>query len=45
MMWLQSVMHSLQIHTPGPATTFATSRCDFPQNEHLTSASPVTLPA
>ncbi len=45
MMWLQSVMHSLQIHTPGPATTFATCRYDFPQNEHVTSGSPVTLRA
>src|SRR5262249_41795900 len=35
MMSLQSPMHSSQMYTVGPAMSFFTSFCDFPQKEHL----------
>src|SRR5919112_4630740 len=30
---LQRSMHSSQMYTPGPAISFLTCRCDFPQKE------------
>src|ERR1700722_4512543 len=36
MMSLHRSMHSSQMYTPGPAISFLTCFCDFPQNEHLT---------
>ncbi len=35
MMSLQSPMHSSQMYTVGPAMSFFTSFCDFPQKEQL----------
>src|SRR3954468_18509323 len=34
MISLQRSMHSSQMYTPGPAISFLTCRCDFPQKEH-----------
>src|SRR6478672_9639779 len=36
MMSLHRSMHSSQMYTPGPAISFLTCFCDFPQNEHFT---------
>src|SRR4051795_8895667 len=33
MISLQRSMHSSQMYTPGPAISFLTCRCDFPQKE------------
>src|SRR5437870_8893434 len=35
MISLQRSMHSSQMYTPGPAISFLTCFCDFPQNEHF----------
>src|SRR3954453_5647089 len=40
MISLQRSMHSSQMYTPGPAMSFLTCFCDFPQNEHLRSSPP-----
>src|SRR5215469_2398186 len=36
MMSLHRSMHSSQMYTPGPAISFLTCFCDFPQKEHFT---------
>src|SRR3954469_8893068 len=42
MISLQRSMHSSQMYTPGPAMSFLTCFCDFPQNEHFNrSESPI----
>src|ERR1700761_6795806 len=38
MMSLHRSMHSSQMYTPGPAMSFLTCFCDFPQKEHFTRA-------
>src|SRR5437588_13105457 len=35
MISLQRSMHSSQMYTPGPAMSFFTCFCDFPQKEHF----------
>src|SRR5579875_1331999 len=35
MISLHSSMHSSQMYTPGPATSFRTCSCVFPQKEHF----------
>jgi hypothetical protein len=35
MISLQRSMHSSQMYTPGPAMSFLTCFCDFPQKEHF----------
>src|SRR5689334_25346683 len=36
MISLHRSLHSSQMYTPGPAISFLTCFCDFPQNEHFT---------
>src|SRR5829696_3940890 len=38
MISLHRSMHSSQMYTPGPAMSFLTCFCDFPQKEHLRSS-------
>src|SRR5690242_8107083 len=45
MISLQRSMHSSQIYTPGPAMSFLTCFCDFPQNEHLSRSPPSPIRA
>src|SRR5712691_3462402 len=40
MISLQRSMHSSQMYTPGPAMSFLTCFCDFPQKEHLRRSPP-----
>src|SRR3989442_1803482 len=40
MISLQRSMHSSQMYTPGPAMSFLTCFCDFPQNEHFSRSPP-----
>src|SRR3954470_16680177 len=40
MISLQRSMHSSQMYTPGPAMSFFTCFCDFPQNEHFSRSPP-----
>src|SRR5947208_14314880 len=40
MISLQRSMHSSQMYTPGPAISFLTCFCDFPQKEHLRRSPP-----
>src|SRR5678816_3232173 len=40
MISLHRSMHSSQMYTPGPAMSFFTCFCDFPQKEHFTRSPP-----
>ena len=45
MISLQRSMHSSQMYTPGPAMSFLTCFCDFPQNEHFSRSPPSPMRA
>src|SRR5579859_6725254 len=45
MISLHRSMHSSQMYTPGPAMSFFTCFCDFPQNEHLSRSPPSPIRA
>src|SRR6266511_1134828 len=45
MISLQRSMHSSQMYTPGPAISFFTCFCDFPQKEHLSRSPPSPIRA
>src|SRR5258707_11922143 len=40
MISLHRSMHSSQMYTPGPAMSFLTCFCDFPQKEHFSRSPP-----
>src|SRR5687768_5930059 len=45
MISLQRSMHSSQMYTPGPAMSFLTCFCDFPQKEHFSRSPPSPIRA
>src|SRR6266566_4163042 len=45
MISLQRSMHSSQMYTPGPAMSFFTCFCDFPQKEHFSRSPPSPMRA
>src|SRR5262249_35656984 len=45
MISLHRSMHSSQMYTPGPAMSFFTCFCDFPQNEHFSRSPPSPIRA
>src|SRR6478736_4675807 len=45
MISLQRSMHSSQMYTPGPAMSFFTCFCDFPQKEHFSRSPPSPIRA
>src|SRR6266516_236303 len=45
MISLQRSMHSSQMYTPGPAMSFLTCFCDFPQKEHFSRSPPSPMRA
>src|SRR5689334_7933090 len=45
MISLQRSMHSSQMYTPGPAISFLTWFCDFPQKEHFSRSPPSPMRA
>src|SRR3954451_13951181 len=45
MISLHRSMHSSQMYTPGPAISFLTCFCDFPQKEHFSRSPPSPMRA
>src|SRR5437667_12553743 len=45
MISLHRSMHSSQMYTPGPAMSFFTCFCDFPQKEHFSRSPPSPIRA